>query len=64
MPESFDNGPTLARRICDDVKACPAKMDTGFAKKACANRGQKETANFDKLAVRRGLILRLGGPQK
>jgi hypothetical protein len=25
---------------------------------------QKETANFGKLAVRRGLILRLGGPQK
>jgi hypothetical protein len=25
---------------------------------------QKETANFGKLAVRRGLLLRLGGPQK
>jgi hypothetical protein len=41
MPESFDNGPTLARRICDDVKACPAKMGTGFAKKGMRKQRTK-----------------------
>src|SRR5258708_3224238 len=54
MPESFDSGPTLPRRICDDARG---QDDVGQQK-------QKETANFGKLAVRRGLILRLGGPQK
>src|SRR5260370_4306243 len=44
MPESFDSGPTLARRFDDDAKACPAKVGTGFAKKDM----RKQTAQKDR----------------